>query len=229
MAFITQYVTGDQRIQLGHESYVRQFIWGTGWRKIKVGLFWAINDTMTNVYNAGLKVGIAAGDTYGYDSPNIVDYIGFQHGGSWLNGSTLTRATSNGQPAFSISGNICARKVGPTITSTNNNSASGGYVGVVNSGILTAYIVTITKLNNGYDLDGRCYGNSGLAQLSRIDLIASCESDTLVNAGNWGWLANASPTVAYASGSHPFDSLCLSWTLSCPTIEIGEIIVTRHY
>jgi len=228
MAFITQYMTGDQRIQLGRESYVRKFIWGTGWRKIKIGLFWAVNDPLTSIYGAGLKVGIAAGSAYGYDSPNIVDYIGYQHGGSWLNGSTLTRVTSNGQPAFAISANVCARKVGPTVTFGNSNSASGGYVGVVNSGILTAYIVTITKLNNGYDLAGYCYGNSGLAQLSRIDLIASCESDTLVNSGNWGNLASASPTIAY-DGSQPFDSLCISWTLSTPTVEIGEIIVTRHY
>lgn len=225
MAFVTQYMT-DRRIQLGRESFVRKFVWGTNWRKIKVGLLWAINDTFTTVYGAGLKVGVAAGDQFGFDSPNIIDYVGFQHHGNW-NGVDLTRVTSNGQPAFNIGGSLSGRKVGPTITVGSNNSSTSGYVGVVQSGILTGYTATITKLSDGYDIQGYCYGNGGLAQISRYDFIASCESDT--NIGSWGNLANSWPTIPYAASLHPFDSLCVSWTRSVPTIEIGEIIVTRHY
>ena len=142
MAFITQYMTGDRRIQLGRESYVRKFIWGTGWRKIKVGIFWAINDPYSDLYGAGFKVGVAAGDAYGYDSPNIVDFVGFQHSGSW-NGVNLTRETSNGQPAYRIGANLSGRKVGPVVTTYNTNSSSSGYVGVVQSGVMTAYMATI--------------------------------------------------------------------------------------
>lgn len=228
MAFITQYMTGDQRIQLGRESFVRKFTWGTNWRRIKIGMLVAVNDTFTTVYGASFKVGVAAGDSYGYDSPNIVDYIGYMFGGATWTGVNWTRITSNGQPAFNISSSITARKVGPVVTVGIGNSASSGTMGVVQSGILTGYLLTVTKVDIGYDLSGYVYGAGGLAQVSLSDLITSCESDTNANSAAWGWNANAYPTIAYG-GSHPFDSLCISWSLSTPTLEIGKIMVTRHY
>ena len=216
MAFITEPIIGDKRVQIGHEDFVRKMAIGNDWTSIRISLRLTILDSVGN-FNSNLVIGLCNGFGYSSSDPSA-DFIGIDQ----LNESVLyTRAS----PIFSppTANNISwrnLRKVGG-VTGVNSTAAANtcqmaSSLAVGPSGhcisIVRATATTYTVI---------CYPASNIfASITRFQALQNAEGAINgLNTVNFN-----TPTLA---GGSTYDYLNISWGASTPTLEISDMTVVR--
>lgn len=226
MAFIVETITGDRRLQLGNEDFVRPMLIGTNWKKIRIGLRWAFNDTGGDILTAGFVAGVCQGTQYSYSSPSCTDFIGVSlPGGATPDTISLVRLTSTAVYYASpgnANGATIHKKVGAVTTVVAMGLNYGAYTNAVPSSYRSLYFIEITKGAPNYTV-GVWNQYQHQTDFSRATFIGMMDNESAPAP-----LAATSATPAY-SGNGLFDSVCLRWNKSTPTVEISDLTVVRFY
>ena len=221
MAFITETLAGDKRIQLGSEDFVRKLGFGNSWQIIRIMLRLSILDNPSNI-TTNLAVGVCNG--YGYNSSNpLADFYGLDN----IGGSVVyTRgATDYNPPTANFVGYRNLRKVGGVVgvnsaaAATNNRIAnSGGTAGA------TGWVIQLTRtVSPGAStckLEG-WMGGSPLTTISRYTALTDAEGATT------GITVMGALNTATLAVGDSYDYLNISWGASTPALEISDITVVR--
>jgi hypothetical protein len=226
MAYIVETIAGDKRIQLGNEDFVRPMGFGANWKKIRIAMRLAFNDSGSDITTAGFVVGVCQGTQYSYSSANCIDFIGASiPGGATPDTISLTRTTSTilyyTSPGNS-SGMAVHKKVGAVITAVSYGLNVTGYFNAVPTAYRSLYFVDIAKGSPNYAINTWTQSQHQ-SDFSRDTYISMLDNESAPTP-----LASSAATPAY-SGSGLFDSVCIRWNKSTPTIEISDLTVVRFY
>lgn len=235
MAYYSEPVTGDCRIQLGAEDYSRTWGFGTNWTKIRFSFTAQWSRHVVAFYSNGPVFGICAGTQKTYQAGiNCTEFLGcaphnttypekgaflFQNATSYLRlgGSTVAVATY--------------RIAGRRDTYANMTNAQ--------SGVCQAFTVPYHQ-----------YFMFDVQKVSPTSMIVSC--NTYQNTGqlnqdatfNKAFLVNENealsspaltlPTAStYTFTNYPgpmlWDSVNISWDVWNPVMEICDVLVTRYW
>ncbi len=220
MANIVESISGDRRIQLGAEEFIRPFSFGASWTKIRIGLRLSILGR-TQINNALFAVGVCQGYS-GWNSPTPTDYFGFFYGGTGgpnamsVTVGTVTYYTTSSGQATAI------HRTGGVQTQVSSG-VSGGSIGAWPT--RTAWFVTITK-SATMTIQLNWLLNPAADQ-SLLNFMLM-EEDEAANAGLFSGWSSAAPTVSSGTSSGMMDSVSVSWNHSVPVMEISDLMVVKY-
>jgi hypothetical protein len=222
MSFIVETITGDRRIQLASEEFVRPMSIGTNWAKLRIGLRCAVWYAGGNFSNVVFSAGVCQGQN-GFVSTNTVDYIGANFLASML--GTFTQTVTSQPFAYSTSGVTYFKKTGSSVLLTNTAGASGPFIGANPQAYHSQIFLDIAKGSPNYTFNCWAFNSFAASQtdITRLAFLQALENETaptgLSNVG-------ANITLAY-SGNNLFDSVSIYWNRSTPTLEISDIAICR--
>jgi hypothetical protein len=232
MAFITETIVGDHRIQLGSEDLVRQMGFGSNWQKIRIGMRLAVYDTIGDLSATSLVIGVCQGVSNAFTSVNCTDFIGGCIPGPFDGAVTWTR-TAGAPVSYVIANGYChaIKKTGAAFPSTGAGTAVQGanpqarYFSAMPGSSHTTVLCDITK--------GTTYGvvigtSSTIADVTRAAFLLQMENEATPAVMNSMSLVSYGSSIAY-SGAGLFDSVNIRWARSTPTIEISDLTVVRFY
>jgi hypothetical protein len=186
----------------------------------------ALNDSGGDILTAGFVVGVCQGAQYSYSNANCVDFIGASvPGGATPDTVQLTRTTSTilyyTSPG-NASGMTFHKKVGAVTTVVASGLNLTGFINAVPTAYRSMYMVDITKGSPNYTI-GVWTQFQHQTDFSRATYISMLDNESAPSP-----LTSTVGTAAY-SGSGLFDSVCIRWNKSTPTIEISDLTVVRFY
>lgn len=238
MPFITQTLLNDNRLQIGREEFVRPHAWGGQWRKLRIGLHWAMNATPgIEQATSGVGVFASANFTYfflglcqgstGYSSPSTPDALvasPFTQGGVRSSFTNNFSAPYNYYSVFFNPGRFIWKQ------GTVENSITAGSLQVFGACTparqqLFLDIAFVNTNTVSWNIWGPGSSAHAITDISRFAFLQAMEMDTgMPNVSQW--TSNALQNYA---GNFSLDSVCLYWERSIPTFEISEIAVTRFF
>lgn len=195
---------------------MRKLSFGTNWTTLRIGfryyIAWANGGGITQ---PRWCCGVSNGTTAGPGSPNTTDFLGVVFSG-WTVGFTgsSTFYTGNGRVSDGI------RKVGADATIVVGTNSNGNYWNQ-NSNIAVPVAMEVTKLSStSYSVRSTYMENSSLCvNMTRSNFLLQMEAATPFTT-NWC----ISKTL---TGGTNYDSVCVSWGKSMPTLTISELTVMR--
>lgn len=217
MGFIVEPISGDKRVQIGLDNFVRTMGIGTRWQKIRIGMRVMLRDIGTSYpQGIGIAVGVCQGTAFPYNSLNTTDYIGV----TTPNYLTDYWSRSAGPPPnFAASGHLIVKKIGSAITTTAMG-VSGKTIAAV---VRNIFFVDITKGSPNYTLGLGTATNYLVDAASRSDYMSVLENES--SPLNMNILSSASPYT----GNGLLDSVCIHWSRSVPVFEFSDLTVVRYY
>lgn len=227
MASIVETIAGDRRILLGVESFSRAINIGGNWNRVRILFRVSANDSGGSVSTVGLTAGLSSGATQGYESGNMVEFIGAQLGATYLGaydvGSWGRGTWGSSGLVYYVTGIRAVYKAGSTVTIGGTNGSTATYVPMTSTGNIGALYCDIIRNSGYFEFYGGGYDNSTYGSISMDQFNLGCE---ITSTSLWNTFGNA--TLNYA-GNGVFDSLMLRWNKASPTLEISNIRVVRYY
>lgn len=252
MAFITETIAFDRRLQLGNEEFYRPVQMGGNWTKARIGIRFAINGwaDMTGSNAAPfltldksflqLGWGTDANSYFLNDRPT--QFLGARIGGSGdNNASPKFNAVQEGTSYYSItSGDFT------TIIKNNSGLTQGSRAGMVtggavlmaaNSPLTTEHELMMTWQRTGSNyvlVDIICPVTAANVQAGKTatQFINDMDNEngTVVAYTNVGRSANNFPYFNLQQDfNFPLNYVSVYWSKATPTIEISHIAVTRFF
>ena len=235
MAYISEPVAGDKRIQLGNEEYGRTFAFGTNWTKIRVSALCEWNKPMATVVTQGLIMGVCEGTTNMYRSATCTDFIGIANGAVtpplkevW----TLTSGTHYLRTSGAAAPRYISRIGGvSTVGAMTNNQAMA--IASQPSTIHQYFALDITKnTSTSITLSFTTQTAAAIATDCTFANALSNAENTAFTSPTPALSAPSTVTLAYA-GSSLWNSVNFVWDVSIPipvpALSINTILVTRFY
>lgn len=227
MAFIVEEFIGDRGIQLGVEELTRPMSFGTDWQKLRLGVHWAFNGSVTLAAGIQPRVGFCIGNN-GWNN-NPTDAIGATAWNSFT--PTLSGVAPNLYYNSATTVLTTQQNIGGTVTNVANNYAflnpSASAAPTINR---SAWFFTLTKGTSGSASINHQYsgtlGSQAAADISRSSFLAQMESESVAISGI---TLNANSATTLQSGVYTklWDSIFINWNRAVPTVCIYEICVTR--
>jgi len=216
MAFITETLAGDKRIQLGNEEFMRAFSFGNNWNQITVAWRMTLFDRPVT-FIGSIAVGVCKGAATSFLKGTVVDFIGITNNPTI---STYTRLANNSGFTTPSNNNayVSIRKVGGTaLYGTGMDSGqTSTYLNQYAAGP-GAGVCTITRSPAGFT-GSWGYGNA--TSITRFQSLQNAEGSTN------GFISVATSTPVLACGDF-YDTLNISWANSVPVLEISDVTVAR--
>jgi hypothetical protein len=229
MAQIVETISGDRRIQLANEDFVRQMATGAKWNKLRISLRLGFNGT-SNITAPTLFIGVCCGLTNTFKSANTDFCFGIALPG--INGVTIQNLNYNaGPPAWfqssSSLGYDPTYRLGNTTTRINAGSTQTTYFASTANNPPAHFSIDITRTGNVYQLTQfNQPGSQANVQAGNTQrqLIVAEEVETVA-----GWPNNTQKTafIGSVTDNHLCDCICISWNQSSPTVEISDIQVIK--
>jgi len=216
MAFIVQTIAGENQLELGAEEFVRKMDFGTNWYAIRIALRLCVNDSGGNIPAARLVIGVLQGSTYGFTSPNCVDFIGSQATGgvqTWQRYTVPTRYDASNGNSQGL------KKVGAIETTVA--SSAGGTANFACPSTHGLWLVDITKGNPNYAV--RLWTTNAAPDQTQYLYWQNIDNQFAPQSVSTLGIAS----VPYA-GSGLFDTVSISWNKSSPTMLISDVYVIRY-
>jgi len=218
-------VSGDRRLQLGNEEFVRSFNFGARWQKINIGFHFGVNAIQG--FNARICIGVCDGP-YGVNAPFSPGVV-FSCPGLFTSGGATWAATTNG---FSNGGGTRQ-----PITKTGSTTVGGSSVGVGTTIMPSAPLLSAKTLGMWMIQLERSLTNwnsityksswTAAAQIGQViepfTFYKNLENDLGTSFYGMPNMDGGS-THAYAGF---LDHCCITWDKSCPTLEFSKIGVVR--
>lgn len=225
MAHIVQTLLNDDRLQLGCEEYTRRFSFGSNWTKIRVCARLAFNCTYGHIgVPAGPYIGIAQGS--GGISAFATDYVGAAQNNGGNSTTAMNYIENNGNPYYTQVNNGIAvyRKVGHSITISRTNAVNHSFttkpelrLGQLMVEFTKVSATTMTVALMTPDSTTALVGVSRESFMQNIEVISSVPN-----------CASTSTTAAFAITSNMlWDTACIAWLKSTPTLEVADFAVVR--
>ena len=230
MAYVTQYVAGDNRLVLGAEEFVRKFSFGTAWTKIRLGARVTCTSPGSNVSNCGLALGVCEGDTNTFSSPTTTNYIGRSFGRS---GAAWTADTwnHNAGPYFLTSGGDGNHTYLQKDTSGLTTAIiTPGNTGVMSASRATSTSMFVDVLKQFGKLTVVLYVSNSSAFIStRALFLKDMELDgPPTNSVDASISANTASRTS-SLPAYTWDTLSIVWTKNTMPMEILDLAVSRFY
>jgi len=217
MASITS-VSGDTRLRLGNEEFMRRMAFGNNWKKLVVSFRATVADQPGNIVGGNLAVGVSSGTAAGFLSASTTDFFGVQYNSASYNynrnvGYYSNPTNNNNQQTI--------RKVGASIVASSF-STNAGTAGALNStigpGPGPVVLILVRDLSATTITAQIFYGNQ--STVTRYQSIQNAEE------ANIGTQAPATGMAAVACGPL-YDTLSISWASASPYFEISDITTAR--
>ncbi len=210
MGYIVESIVGDRAIQLGNEDFARTMSMGTQWQKIRIGFLNSVWNTGGSITGRTVALGVCQGVDHTYGDPSCTDFIGViwpgvaQGGGHYQSANYIT----------------VAQRTGVAETSAHDNNNPNMFLSAAPGSVRFPFIVDILKGPVNYTLYYYAPGVSSLVDVSTSTFLSYMENESFVTQ----------PPISLAySGAGLFDSVCLSWHRSVPTVEVSDLCVVRFY
>jgi len=240
MAFISQTLLNDNRLQLGREEFVRPHAFGGQWKKLRIGLHYALN-AQTGVtgqssgagyfaqYNTFFYVGACQGVNGGYTNPSgTPDAVVLSPFSISSSRTQIITLVSSGLNAFQVSGNPSR---GIWKSGTVETTATGGSNTLYGSCSPLRGQMIVDLINNqnntiSFDLYMTGGASNAVTDATRYQFLSNMEQDAPTN--NITAFNAGTPVVTY-NGNNALDCVCIYWERSQPAFEFSEIAVLRLY
>ena len=222
MAFIVETISGDRRIQLGYEEFIRRMTIGTNWTKIRIGLRLALNGSSSLSSSAPFFLGVCQGAN-GFLSPVTTDYFGAKPGNTSAEGWTFTAGAPGSYNPVNA-GYYVAKKTGSTITNTGIVVPNSPFFVSSPATNHSQFFLDITKGSPNYTT--AMWAPNSVQVVTDVAVSAFLSNLENETAPGTVTALGALSTNAY-SGAALFDSVSVVWTRSTPTVEISDIAVCR--
>jgi len=228
MATIVETLAGDRRIQLGAESFSRRMSFGNDWQKIAIHVLIGANDVGVNLTTLRYVIGVSNGETEGFASNSLVDFIGTTYGSlTYAAGGTAVRLPANAAYRLSQAGSL--RKQGSTITNGPNGNNSNTYITFTPVRYIHRAEIIRTDMIGGYTCDA--IGISGVdtpaSDFTPFNMLTTCQNE-IVTGGTYGF-SGMGGANAINAGSY-YDSVMIAWeNANGATLEISNITIVRYY
>jgi hypothetical protein len=228
-------------ISLSYAEIVRPFVFGSNWKRVRIGVQIAYNDynTARSVTGVRLDLGVCCGNLgYMHPSGRTTNYVGhnmYGNNGLWNVTNVVAYNTNSGNPYFSYSAELGSYMtlVGTTLTATS--VSSGGQPSVPNTyGSVQRrcpVIIEITKGTSSVTMHSEC--SQSAAQMSiacpSSEFLELVESSGAVAPASYGFLiqgGSVAMTTALESNG-PYDSFSLAYGCNNLELEVYELIAMR--
>ena len=235
MAFYSEPLLDNHRIQLAVEDYARTLSFGSNWTKIRLGFTVGWTGHVPTFQSAGLVYGLSKGTACTFSNPTLCeDFIGIGYSASWplretwtwTNSAYYVRGGGSGTPRYinRVAGNadvVGAVGANPQLCQLPaNGSFSAAYALLditKNSPYSITLVTTWQSLVSSFATPTftnviRTQEDEGLTLSPQPIITSTASSVTIAYSGNMGW-----------------DSVNFAWDCFNPCVEIGTIVVTRYY
>lgn len=228
-------------LSLSFAELVRPFIFGSNWRRLRIGVQIALNDfsAVRPVTGVRIDLGVCCGGLgFMHPSGRTTNYVGYNmlgNNGLWAVNAVLSYNVNSGNPYFSYSSEIGSYMtlVGSTLTATS--IASGGQPSFPNTyGTVQRrcpVIIEMTKTATSVTMHSEC--SQSAAQMSvacpSSEFSQLVESSGAVAPVTYGFLVqggSVAMTTALESNG-PFDSFSLAYGCNNLELEVYEMIAIR--
>lgn len=228
MAHITETISGDRRIQLGNEGYLRKMHFGANWTKLRIGIRFSINGRST-IVAPSITLGVCADANSGYYEDRSNGFIGVYNGVIGNYNYVHSQAVTSYYTWSSNNMTGTIYKTNDTVSTTNTTwglamcfSATATPPNVL--------MVTILKINSAYylvDEIGPTFTTVQAGQgLHSFYKAMEDEAGSTISA-SLSRIANAAPGNLIGSTNVPMPYVYVGWNKSTPTLEITHIAVTK--
>jgi hypothetical protein len=228
MASIVETISGDRRIRLANEEWVRKMSFGGKWNKLRVTVRYGINGT-SNITSPTLFIGVCAGLTNTFKSSNTDFCVGLTFPGS--NGGAIANLNYNsGPPAWFVSasslGYNMVSRAGNTTTRNFPTSQTTFHAATANNPPMCS-AVDIVRTGSVYTVYQWFNPNSQAnvqAGNSQRQMIVGADSET---GSPWDAMSATVPSSSNTfTSSLVCDCVSVFWD-QATTLEISDIQVTR--
>lgn len=228
MAFITETIVFDRRLQLGNESYVRRMGFGASWSRIRIGIRFAINGR-SNIFVPYLILGVCAdpGSVPTNDRSNGTMGAMMQSTGG-KDFLYLARQANNSYYNTQVNSFATYTKLDYTV-----GGATQSFIGAVGGGCSAntyepnCFMIGLAKNNNIYTLtEGIQPTPAQAAAGTKTAAQFLVDMDNETGTGFSG-LSRSTYGAALLTTHTPMPYVFVSWSKATPTIEITHIAVTR--
>lgn len=224
MAAIVQTLTGDNRLQLGREDFVRPMQIGMSWTRLRIGVMFAVNG-VNRFPNGTFLIGVCQGSV-GFSDPNCTDFIGltpfsYNAGVSdWVyNVGSSTYAPGANSPSM-------IQKIASSVTTTSTGISNSAACWATISDKRTMAAVELTKTDGNGILFRLLYPNTVAVPVDWSVNTFMQDLETETGPPN---LTTSSLIPFTAVGSRLWDNVNIYWSKSAPTLEISTVAAIRFY
>ncbi len=224
MSHIVESISGDRRIQLAKEEFVRPMSFGTAWNKIRIGMRLGLSGNSAVVTSLPFYVGVCKGPNT-FLSDSTTDWFGAGLGQSGYGG--LTWAFTAGTPSYytgSSAGCSTTWKVGSTLTWNWGGGTAAIFPANVTTNCAQCFL-DITKTSSTQWTPQWWVPTTAAAAQTHIT-----ESQFFLNMENETAPPNTASGGTYTwtyTGAGQQDSISIVWFHSWPVMEISTIAVCR--
>ena len=235
MAYITQTISTDRRIQLQNETLVRRIPWGTDWTYVRFGVrcsIYPIGSYSSNILYATPIMGFALGP-YGWHTRNqTTDYIGWSlfntSSDPWAGGSL---PTITGSPPYYNWATTGWFNYAEGVYNAGGNNASYQGISATPATVRSFLSFEVQKSTYGVQLQRTTIYQAYAMPSSIANMQTDCDFSSFIAnmARPNSSLLNAAiiaQTASYA-GSAPWDHVFISWPCVYPAFEISDMAITR--
>ena len=217
MGSIVETISGDKRLKLGNEQFVRKLAVGRNWHHIRIGTRLSFNGPSGSVSSPNLAVGLCSGTTNCVGDAITTNWYG-------LTSRAIGSATLNTNPVNSHTfGQFNAQKrVGSTWTDLGSLA-----VGIITSVPASRRCMLFFDLIDTPTPTIKMYANQnsyfGVADVSLETFLAKLSTQTIPEDSYYQ--SSRAITLSETSGS--LDTVNIMWNNDTYTMEFSDIAVYR--
>jgi hypothetical protein len=217
MGSIVETISGDKRLKLGNEQFVRKLAVGRNWHHLRIGVRLSFNGPAGAVSAPNLAIGLCSGTSNCVGDASTTNFYG-------ITTRSVPSATLNTNPVNShtFSNFKAQKRVGTTWTDFGDLS-----VGVITSVpasrrcmIFCDIIDTPSAYIKAYINQNSYFGVADMSLVSFLDLLATQTPPD----GNYVYTSKAI-TLSETAGS--LDTVNIMWNNDTYTMEFSDIAVYR--
>lgn len=217
----------DRAVQLGAESLIRPFAFGTNWQKIRVGMLCSVNASIGSLIGTvnAPRLGVCTGNKADLDS-NTTDAIWFP-----FYSSGVTFSIGGSSPALWVyttagTGTVASQKVGATTSGIGSVTTSSQALSL-SPYLRLPMFVDITKgtVGSATIAISMWTAQNVTASIDRSngEFLAAMEAASPANTDED---AASSPSLPLRTAKD-WDSMFITWSRTVPTLNVYQMAVTR--